>query len=194
MTRFLILSALVVGCGGKTDDTSTTTDAATDTTASGDGSTVTDTTPVTLPDGAPLDFCAAAAERAVRCETGTFSAVQCEQQLRCFKNVARPADLSPLLTCLSTRECGVKDDDCIAKRAMNYISDPVVQAYVKTCNEKRTACSAGGMSTFSDDYCGFDHGVMNDDVRAKMKSCVERSCAEIRDCFDTVLAAVGCNN
>lgn len=192
MIRFLFLSALLVGCGGKTDDTSSTTDAATDSTSSNtDGSSVTDTTPVTLPDGAPLDFCAAAAERAARCETGTFNADECQQQLRCYQNVVRAADYSPLLTCFATRECGVKDDDCVAKQAMNYITDPVVQAYVKACNEKRAACAEAGV-TFSDDYCGFDHGAMTDETRAKKTTCVGLSCAEIRDCFDTIFAAAGC--
>lgn len=191
MTRFLLLSALLLGCGGKTDDTSTTTDAATDGTSNTDGGSVSDSTPVTLPDGGTLDFCAAAAERAARCETGAFDAAECQQQLRCYKTIVRAADYSPLLTCFATRECGVKDDDCVAKQAMNYISEPTVQAYVKACNEKRTACAEAGVS-FSDDYCGFDHGLMTDDARAKMQTCVGLSCAEIRDCFDTIFEAAGC--
>jgi hypothetical protein len=191
MGRFLLLAILTAGCGGKAiADDNNTVDGATDSsTTSGDGAAVTDTT-VTLPDGAPVDFCAVAAERAAKCDSGTFSATECAAQLRCYKNILRSEEYSPFLTCLATRECGVKDDDCVAKSAMKYITDPVVQSYVKACNEKRTACGGG----FSDDYCGYDHGLMNDEVRAKMKTCIERSCAEVRDCFDVVLAAVGCDN
>lgn len=192
MTRFLLLAILALGCGGKAiADDNNTVDGSTDSSTKPptDGSAVTDTA-VILPDGAPVDFCAAAADRATRCGSGSFSAAECQEQLRCYKNILRADEYSPFLSCLSTRECGVSDDSCVAKQAMKYITDPAVQSYVKACNEKRAACSGG----FADDYCGYNHGLMNDDVRSKMRTCIERSCAEIRDCFNVVLEAVGCNN
>lgn len=190
MRGYLLLALLVAGCGGKATTDDFANDAATgsDTSTKSDGATtVTDSTP-TMPDGAPFDFCTALSERATKCGTGPISATECQQQQRCYQTVVRAEDYSPLLTCFATRECGVKDDECVAKQAMKYITDPWTQAYVKACNEKRTACASG----FSDDYCGYDHGLLNDDIRAKFKLCLDRSCAEIRDCFNTITAAAGC--
>lgn len=188
--RLMLLVPLLGACGGKAvaedfNDAATTSDT---TTTTGDtNSTVTDTN-TTLPDGAPFDFCKAAAERAAKCMTGAPDPMECAQQQRCFQTIMRPEDYSPLLTCLATRACDVKDDTCVANHAMKYITDPAVQSYVKTCNEKRTACGGG----FSDDYCGYDHGLLKDDVRAKLMTCLSRSCAEVKDCFDVIYAAAGC--
>ena len=195
--KHLLLGAalLLVACGGKATDETSFNDAATDGSTTGDSSTTTTdssttTTDATIPktETGMLDYCAALSERATKCGTGSFDKMQCEAQLTCFKNVMRDGEYDPLMTCIATRDCSTKDDTCVANAAMKYITDPWTQNYVKACNEKRTAC--GG--TFADDHCGYDHGLMKDELRAKFDLCLSRSCAEIRDCFNTITAAAGC--
>ncbi|MBI2394646.1 MAG: hypothetical protein HYV09_34070 [Deltaproteobacteria bacterium] len=181
----LVVCALVVGCGGKTAETIA------DTGATGDGATGADAPDAAIDtrlDGAAFDYCKASADRAAKCGTGAVDPAECAAQLSCYRTIVRSSELDPLLVCFATRECTKKDDQCVADAASKYLSDPAVQAYVKACNEKRTACGGG----FSDDYCGYDHGLLTDDARAKLKACVERSCAEVSDCFDVVFTAAGC--
>ena len=47
-------------------------------------------------------------------------------------------------------------------------------------------------ASFADDYCGFEHGILTDDWRAKMRSCLDLPCAAIAECFRTVVTSAGC--
>lgn len=182
---------LIAGCGGKAIDDDSTTDGGADTsTSSSDAQIPSDGNIPVATDSGTKDYCTAAAERAARCMTGPFSATECQNQVACYQRALRPEVYTPLLTCFATRACGTSDDRCVAEQASKYISDPVVQDWVKTCNEKRTAC----MNAWTDDYCGYEFGLMNDTLRTNLKTCLARSCAEVRTCFDTVFAALGCNN
>lgn len=180
----LIVCAVLAGCGGKAiDDDSTTTDAGADTSTMPADANI----PIAT-DSGTKDYCTAAAERAARCMTGPFDMTECQAQLGCYQRGLRPEVYTPLLTCFATRPCGSSDDRCVAEQAQKYITDPAVQDWVKTCNEKRTSCG----DSFSDDYCGYEFGLMTDALRANMKTCLARSCAEVETCFDTVVAALGC--
>jgi hypothetical protein len=137
-----------------------------------------------------MDFCKAMEERDMRCMSGDFVLSECQKQLGCFRSALRPEAVTPLLTCFATRPCGTSDDRCVAQSAEKYISDPVVKDWVNSCLSKRMTC--GG--SFADDYCGYEFGMFSDTLRTKMKACLSSSCAEVKTCFDTVFAAVGCNN
>lgn len=192
--RFLLLAAFLFGCGGKAiaDDTVATDSGA----ATNDGGSSSDAL-IILPDGnvvvptdaGATDYCSAASERATRCMSEGFSLSRCHEQLACFKQAVRPDALSTLLTCFATRPCGTSDDRCVAQSAEKFITDPAVQSWVKDCNDKRRACEG----SFSDDYCGYEYGLFTDALRTKMQTCLSRSCAEVRTCFDTVFAAAGCD-
>jgi len=185
--RFLLLAILVAGCGGKAiEDDTNSTDAA----SNGDVSIPADGNISVPTDAGTMDYCKAASDRATRCMSDTFSLTQCQEQLACYQRALRPEAYTPLLTCLANRPCGTSDDRCVADAAQKYITDPVVQDWVKTCNEKRNACTGA----FSDDYCGYEFGLFNDTLRTNVKTCLSRSCAEVRTCFNTVFAAVGCSN
>lgn len=188
MRSFLIATMFLAACGGKANIDETIGDASTTDSATGSDTAVATSDAIPKAETGAPDYCKAGADRAARCDSGSFDALNCEKQVACIRTIARPGEAEPLLTCIMTRECGVSDDKCVAQSAMKYITDPVVQKYVKTCNEKRTACGA----PFSDDYCGYDYGIYSDDLRSKMQTCVERSCAEVKDCFQTVIAATGC--
>ena len=185
---FLLLSLMIVGCGGKSvGDDSNTTDSGTST---GDSATIPEDGNIPIAtDAGTVDYCKASADRAARCG-GSFSLTECQEQLACYRRALRPEAYTPLLTCFATRECGTSDDRCVAQESQKYISDPVVSDWVKSCNEKRSACMGG----FSDDYCGYEFGIMTDALRASLKTCIAKPCAEIRTCFDTTFAALGCNN
>jgi hypothetical protein len=187
----LLFCALVVGCGGKSVGDDSTTDGGTDGSTTGDAQQIPpDGNVIVVTDGgAPLDYCKAAADRAARCMTDSFTKAECEQQLACYQKVLRPENYTPLLTCLANRPCGTSDDRCVAEQAQKYISDPAVSDWVKTCIEKRNSCTGA----FPDDYCGYEFGLMNDTLRNNMKTCLARSCVEISTCFNTVFAALGCN-
>lgn len=184
----------MVACGGKATEDEFNSDAASDssssdTSSTSDSSTTTsDTSTLPKTDGGSVDYCKALAERATKCGSTPPDALSCERELTCYRTLLRPEDYDPLVTCLATRDCATKDDTCVANTAMKYISDPWTQNYVKACNEKRTAC----MSGFADDYCGYDHGLMKDEWRTKFQACLSRSCAEIKDCFNTITEAAGC--
>jgi hypothetical protein len=199
MKHLVMGAALVlVACGGKAIESDTNTDGSTtgDSSTTGDTSTsttdsstsTTDTASLPKTETGSIDYCAAMAERAMKCGSSGFDKATCESQLVCYRNAMRPGEYDAIATCLATRDCMTKDDTCVANVAMKYITDPWTQNYVKTCNEKRTAC----MNIFSDDHCGYDHGLLKDELRAKFDLCLSRSCAEIKDCFNTVTAAVGC--
>jgi len=156
-----------------------------------DASTTSDsssTSDSVVSDVSVADFCAQTEARIIKCEAGTFDKVKCANQLACYQTLVRPEDKAPFLSCLANRACGVSDDKCVAEVAMKYTTDPTVSAYVKACAEKRTACSG----SFADDFCAYDHGLFTDEYRAKMKACVDKPCAEIGPCFDTIITAAGC--
>jgi hypothetical protein len=184
----LFACALVVGCGGKSVGDDTVTDGGTTT---GDSATIpADGNIPIATEAGTVDYCKASADRAARCMSGAFSLDECQRQLACYRSALRPEAYTPLLTCFATRDCGTSDDKCVAKESQKFITDPVVSDWVKTCNEKRSACTG----SFGDDYCGYEFGLMTDTLRANMKTCLSRSCAEVKTCFDTVFAALGCNN
>ncbi len=182
---FFLVCALLGGCGGSTigDDTNTV-DGGADTQVPSDGNI-----PIATEAGTK-DYCSAVADRAARCMTGPVDLAQCQAQVACYQRALRPEVYTPLLTCFATRPCGTSDDRCVAEQAQKYISDPVVQDWVKTCTEKRNSCTGA----FADDYCGYEFGLMTDSLRADMKTCLSRSCAEVKTCFQTVMTALGCNN
>lgn len=168
MRRSIALLTVLIGCSSSSSTT---------TTPSGDAAT----------ESGVFDYCKETEAREKKCGD-TFNAAECSAQLTCLTTVMRPADREELLRCFATRECTESDDSCVAEVSMKYGSDTAVTAYTKACLEKRTACSG----SFTDDICGADYGMFNDTVRAQLKACIEKPCAEVFDCYIGVLDANGC--
>jgi hypothetical protein len=197
--RALALAALLaVGCGGTVSpstndaavgDTSSADAAAGDTRTSSDTAAPIDTGVPPPVDVGPLpfDYCKELGNRASKCGDG-FDPTGCAKQLACYDTIVRTEARDELLRCFATRDCAVSDDKCAAASAAKYTTDPVVSEYVKTCTEKRAACTGA----FADDYCGFDHGLFTDEYRAKTRACLDQPCSAVAECFRTIFRAAGC--
>lgn len=135
-----------------------------------------------------FDYCKEVEARTVRCEAGVYDAATCTKQLGCYTTIVRSEDRNGLMDCFAKRACGVSDDTCVGTASAKYASDATVTAYIKACTDKRTACSAA----FPDDYCGADWGLFTDDVRSKVKACLDKPCADVSPCFQAIYAAAGC--
>jgi hypothetical protein len=182
-----LLGSLVVGCGGTVSTPSN--DATVPTDSSSDGASPGDTS-LTLPDGAPFDYCKALSERATKCGA-SFDAVKCARDQGCASRALKPADANAYLGCLATRDCATAEDTCLSAAAAKYTTDPTAEAYSKACLDTRATCTSG--ATYSNDLCGVYHGMLVPDALAKLRACFDKPCAEAKTCYDTVIASYGCN-
>jgi hypothetical protein len=176
---FVALVVLPIACAGRVTTSPNDGGASPDDAAS-DGAAF-------YPDGAPIDLCKGLADRATRCGDG-FDPTSCAKEAGCYDRVIKPADRAALVTCFVTRDCAASEDSCVATVSGKYGTDPTVLAYNKACLDKRAACG----TTFPSDYCGFDLGMLQPDLLAKLRACYDGPCAEVGTCYEAVVAGIGC--
>ncbi len=181
--------------GGVTSDEGTSGDGS----SSGDGASADDATPAdgsVAVDTGPADtavqdsYCERLQKRAMTCG-GSFDLGECTRNFTCYMTIMNPDDRTPLFECFATRDCMTSDDACVAKISSKYAADPAIQAYTKSCLDKRSACQASG-TTFSDDYCGYDHGLLKPEVRTQLGACLVKDCPAVKGCLDNVYKVYGC--
>jgi hypothetical protein len=165
----------------------------------GDASTAADTSggsdavavDAKLADGAPFDYCTALSDRATKCGA-SFDPAKCAATQACADSSVKAEDRGTLLVCLATRACSATEDTCAAVIASKYSSDPAMQAFNKSCMDKRASCADAGAS-FADDYCGFEAGMFVPNIVNQLRACFDKPCADIGTCYENVVASIGCN-
>jgi hypothetical protein len=163
-------------------------DASTADTSSGSDAVAVD---AKLADGAPFDYCTALSDRATKCGE-SFDPTKCAATQACADSSVKAEDRGTLLVCLATRACSATEDSCAAVIASKYSSDPAMQAFNKTCLDKRASCADAGVA-FADDYCGFEAGMFVPNIVNQLRACFDKPCAEIGTCYENVVASIGCN-
>jgi hypothetical protein len=134
-------------------------------------------------------MCAQLQKRDSACEAGATSGDGC-QWLVCYGTLFNASDARELVECISTRECGVSDDRCMAQVSAKYQSDSAALSFMNACLEKRAACRDAGAG-YSDDYCAFGNYALVQD-KAAMSACLQVPCSEFRGCFAAITTAAGC--
>jgi len=137
-------------------------------------------------------YCAAVAARYAKCHDGaTDPDERCRMQAACWSVIFRPEAVSPLMTCLGSRECTKNDDACVAEVGRSLPESAGEKEYLAACTTRLAECAG----SFSDDWCtdgDIPWRLLRDPMYAKLKECFPMACTAIKDCLKNTLTDPAC--
>ena len=97
-----------------------------------------------------------------------------------FVDLVDPNGFRVFMSCLGSRACDVKDDDCSVEAGKARGASPTRTQYESACSTKNKEC-ADAPDGFSDDYCF--GSFLSDAFLKRQEACFTKPCEEIRDCL-----------